>query len=248
MRGGALVKICKLFSFAAVAVLALGMSAGIASADGGDPRGQVHTPTVSGTPGVGDLFDLAPFGTSNDLCTFANGEEDCTVKNLSGFNWTSLTIATSASSCAGISTSTDLFGSSSCNVVGGQAVLDFAGVAYSQGAQSFINYADSQAGLCFPAGSCTGGQVQQSLLTGPLESGFMPYCASSASGGAGGTPGVLAGCDVEFSFFGDGSGNWATGTSFSVQAPEPSTMSFLALGLLAMVFLGSRFRNANNEQ
>ena len=198
---------------------------------------------------MGSQFDLAPFGSTSDLCSYSSslGEEDCTVKNLSGFNWTNLNVTTGLSSCTGVTASSDLFATSTCSVVNGSAVLTFNGVDYSSGAQSFIDTANQLASLCLPSQGCTGGLVQQELLTGNLAASYLPYCASSASGGAGGLPGVLAGCDVEFSFLGDSTGNWPTGTSFSVLAPEPSTTSLLALGLLAMFFVGSRFRKLQSE-
>ncbi len=249
-------KFCKLLSLAAVAVLAVGMTAGIASADGTDPKGTVHSPSNPGTPGVGIAFTLDPFGPiqggGTGLCTFANNEEDCTVKNLSGFNWTDIEIVLGAPAggsldCGSITVSSDLFTQSSCADSTGGVTLSFLGVDYSQAAQNFINAANNLAGICTP--DCqTGGQWQQTLLTGQGGPSLEPICASTVSGGTGGTPGVLAGCDVEFSFgIGPDGGNWPLGTTFQASAPEPSTISLMGMGLLAMLALGSFYKKSQTQ-
>jgi hypothetical protein len=250
-------RFCRISSYLAVAILAFGMT-GIAKADGGDPRGATHTPGVSGTPyETSNQFDLAPFGTTNDptgICTFdasigAGGEEDCTLKNMSGSNWADIAITLGGiSSCQGISASSDLFLSATCDLVNGTATLEFDGVAYSAAAEAFITQSAAEAATCPAAAGCTGPIIQQTLLTNPpTEAAFTPLCGSTAAGDQGGTPGVMAGCDVTFTFNGDSSGDWTPGQTFSVLAPEPSALPMLALGLLAMMFLGSRFRTARNN-
>jgi len=232
----------------AVAILAVGMSAGMAKADG-DPRGATHTPGDPGTPyETSNVFSLAPFGSVDPtgVCTYSAtaGEEDCTLKNMSGANWTEISITLGGeSSCSGITATSDLFVDSSCQVIDGAATLVYAGVEYSQAAQNFI----TTAAAIGAAGGLTGPQVQQELLTNePGETAYTPLCGSTVSGNAGGTPGVMAGCDVEFSFYGDQSGDWPIGTTFGVVAPEPRAISLLVLGLLAMVFVGSRFKTVKN--
>jgi len=232
----------------AVAILAMGMSSGVAKADG-DPRGATHTPGDPGTPyETSNVFSLAPFGSVDPtgVCSYSAqaGEEDCTLKNMSGANWTEISITLGGeSSCSGITATSDLFLDSSCQVIQGAATLVFAGVEYSQGAQNFI----TTAAAIGAAGGLSGPIVQQELLTNqPGETAYLPLCGSTASGNTGGTPGVMAGCDVEFSFSGDGSGDWPIGTTFSVVAPEPGVTALLGLGLLAMMFVGSRFKTVKN--
>jgi hypothetical protein len=252
-------KFCKLLSMVAIAVLALGITAGVANADGSDPKGTVHSPVAPGTPGVGIAFQLDPFGPiapggGTGLCTFANNEEDCTVKNLSGFNWTDIEVVLGAPvggslDCSDITLGSDLFTQTSCADSTGGVTLSFLGVSYSPGAQSFIETANLLAGNCpSPSANClTGGQIEQLLQTTNPQ-GYQPYCSSDASGGQGGTPGVLAGCDVEFSFgIGADGGNWPLGTTFSASAPEPSTISLMGMGLFAMLFLGNFYKKSQTQ-
>jgi hypothetical protein len=120
-------------------VLLVGVSAVAAFADGvpgNDPNGQFHSPGGGGTPGAGLDFSLPPFGTpvgpNSGPCEFnpSNQSEQCLFQNVSGVNWTSVTLYTSDSNgCSGVSLSSNLFESSTC-VVGanGDAILEFSGV------------------------------------------------------------------------------------------------------------------------
>jgi hypothetical protein len=116
-------------------VLLFGVSAVAAFADGSsgtDPKGSFHSPGGGGTPGAGLNFSLPPFGTSNAACGFfaSTQTENCIFQNVSGVNWSSVTLFTTDSNgCAGISLNTNLFESATCVVGGnGDAILKFSGV------------------------------------------------------------------------------------------------------------------------
>lgn len=250
-------KFSKIFGMAAMAVLTFGLTAAIASADGTDPRGSVHSPTNPGTPDVGLHFTLDPFGPiqggGTGLCSFTNGEEDCMVKNTSGINWTDVEIVIGnpangpAANCDDISLTTDLFNQTICTQQQNGVELSFLGVTYSQAALSLISTGNTLAAICAP--NCPSGpEWQQTLLGGANGASLQPICASTQSGGTGGTPGVLNGCDVSFSFgVGQDGGNWATGATFDVSAPEPSTISMMGLGLLGMLMVGTFYKKSQTQ-
>jgi hypothetical protein len=223
---------------------AVGMSAVVAKADGtGDPQGKWQTPGSGGTPGVDDEFVLPPFGSGgfDGACTFnvvAPDTEDCVLKNQSNSNWTHATITSNdAIPCADISVTSNVFMIASCsNNESGDAVLSFKGVEYSTALNNLLNSAESlYEGSCVTPDlpTCTLPAIQTPLIEEPaLEGNCNPI---------GGTfPGVPIGCDFDIQLGpgADDSGNWDSGASFSVVAPEPSEFALSVLGLGLVAILG----------
>jgi hypothetical protein len=225
---------CRLSMWLVLMGLVVGMSAAVARADG-DPAGRLQGPNGGGTPGVDNEFSLAPFGGTSPGCTFDGTTEDCVLKNQSNTNWTWASItAGSAIPCADITFTTSLFESVSCtnDPTTGKPTVMVSGVNYSPSEDALIASVPGQLATCDPGENpaCNVTNLQTFDLTNPLVA---PNCNPSGSY----LPGVLIGCDFEFLLGpGQDGGTWPLGTSFSVIAPEPSTLGMLLTGLVGLPF------------
>jgi hypothetical protein len=223
------------------AVLVAGVSAGVARADGTDPQGKFQAPTNGGTPGVGNEFDLAPFGTTAGGCTFDGTNEDCVLKNQSSNNWTWVQITAGADiPCGDISFTTTLFLNENCtnDPTTGDPTIYLSGVNYSPENLVLFSSVSALQGACVPSTdpTCTPTHIQTELIdAGP------PFALNCTPSG-GFVPGVLMGCDFEvlLSPGPDDTGTWPTGTPFSVVAPEPSTIGLILTGIIGLPFARRR--------
>jgi len=241
-------RVIRVITWALAMVLAGGMTAAVVQADGTDPQGKFQGLPGGGTPGVGDEFTLAAFGTSQGGCVFANGPdgmaddgtETCTFKNQSNTNWTWATITSSAAvpcltedGSSNIQVSTNLFENASCsNLDNGDAVMTFSGVNYNASATLLISGVNNTYLSCQALGGgpdCNVPAIQTPLV----EDQDAADCSASGTY----VPGVLVGCDFQI-ILGPSPdpGDWPLGTSFSVIAPEPSTAGLLLTGLVALPF------------
>lgn len=245
-------QITQFAKWAMAVTLAAGMTGAVAHADGTDPQGRWQAPGNGGTPGVGNEFSLPAFPTTGTIGPIDNtgciaGEDasgnetlDCTLKNQSNNNWTEATITSSdAVPCSDVMVSTNMFLNAGCmQNAAGDAVLAFSGVQYSASNLTFLGLAPASLDGCNPSADpdCNVTYVQTGLLQpGPAgqPSPFIGNCSPSA----GSVPGVPIGCDFEIILGAGPDGDWPAGTSFSVIAPEPSTVALLLIGLASLPFV-----------
>ncbi|HUJ30305.1 MAG TPA: hypothetical protein VLY23_03425 [Candidatus Acidoferrum sp.] len=241
----------RLLMLAAVGALIVGMSPSAVRADstGTDPQGKFQSPVGGGTPGVGEQFNLT-FGVSDPSvgCTAStdsggNITEDCIAKNLSGFNWTSVTISSTVMvPCSEVTVvPSDLFTSSNCTNNDGGTQLNWWGVNYSTNDNNFLAAVDAEASLCNPHNpltpTCTDSAIQESLDN--VDGGLLPDICTAGDGPAadGSVPGVLDGCDFELQLgVGPDGGDWANRTPFTVKGTEPSGLVLSVVGLAGLVY------------
>jgi hypothetical protein len=231
--------------WAAVVILAVGMTAAVAHADGTDPQGKFQNPNNGGTPGVDNEFSLPAFGSSGPGCTWNVGgdqTEDCVLKNQSNTNWTWVNITVGADvACGSIMFTTDLFSNpvSCTNNADNTTTILLTGVNYSPQNTALFTTANTALSACNPVGNpnCTITNIQTELVESPLFSG---NCVP----GNGYFPGVLIGCDFEIELGpGADGGNWPIGASINVVAPEPPAIALLLIGLAGLPFAVRRHKS-----
>lgn len=241
----------RLLTAVAIAGICLGLSTLTARADstGTDPQGKFQSPVGSGTPGVGQNFEVT-FGVTDAStgCT-ATGSgdtlvEDCIAKNLSGNDWSSVSYSSMTFvDCSTVTVAaSDLFEHESCSNAGGGTTLNWWGLNLSAADTDFLNDMDNLSTHCFAlhgggdsACSVANLEVQNDDLDANANAQFDNVCLPGAGIGDGSMPGVFNGCDFEFQLSpGPDGGDWAPDMMGTVSGPEPSTFALATFGIAGL--------------